>query len=154
MTGWAQARRVQPAPIQYLLARGERCSATVLARGERGSATVLGLGVIGVVLTLWLGAMMLGAVMIASNRARTAADLAAIGGAQTLRVGGDLVAACARAQQVARDNGSDRAECTSTASGSAAERLTVEVLVEVSTGIELWPMVQARAHAGLVPRPP
>lgn len=118
---------------------------------ERGSATVLGLAVIVVVLTVWIAAVVLGAVVLAGGRARTAADLAAVGGAQVLlTAAAEESGACGRVEQVARDNGADLVSCALRPPASAGQGPTIEVLVAVPTGVSAWPSVQARAHAGLV----
>lgn len=117
---------------------------------ERGSATVLGLGVIALVLTMWIAALVLGAVVLGSGRARTAADLAAVGGAQVLLHGAQESAACTRAAEVAQANGADLTSC-SVSVAVAGQGPSIEVIVQVATGLSSWPAVRARAHAGLVP---
>ncbi|MGI8948612.1 MAG: Rv3654c family TadE-like protein [Ornithinimicrobium sp.] len=126
-------------------------SAPRRAARERGSATVLGLAVIAVVLSVWIAAVVLGAVILAGGRARTAADLAAVGGAQVLlNAAAEESGACGRVEQVARDNGADLVSCALRSPKSADQGPTIEVLVEVPTGLSAWPSVQARARAGLV----
>ena len=56
-------------------------------RSERGASSVLVVGVLGVILVLIVSTLALGSVVIASHRARSAADLGALAGATALRDG-------------------------------------------------------------------
>lgn len=108
--------------------------------GERGSATVLGVMAIGVVLLCLMGALALLSAVQASHRARAAADLAALAGAQVL-VSGDARAPCDVAAAVASRNGGALVECD-----IAGDDLTVAVTTRAS-----WPGLdpaRARARAG------
>lgn len=118
---------------------------------EQGSATVLGLAVIGVVLSVWIAALVLGAVLLAGGRARTAADLAAVGGAQMLLSAGEESLVCDRVAQVADDNGADLVSCVVSMASATVPGSSVEVVVQTRTGLSVWPVVRARARAGLVP---
>ena len=96
----------------------------VVAVGERGAGTVLIVGVIGVLLAAALGVSGLIQAQAAAGRARSAADLAALGGATALSsvlAPGDP---CEVAGRVARANGAEVTTCT-----VAGEDVTVEVSV-------------------------
>ncbi len=121
---------------------------------ERGSATVLGVAVIAGILTLWTAALVLGAVLLAGGRARSGADLAAVGGAQVLLHGQQESSACARAAQVAEANGTALVTCSIEMVTTRGQGPSIEVVVEAETGLSAWPVVEARAHAGLVPGDP
>lgn len=107
---------------------------------DRGSMTVLSLAVVGVVLTLTVAGLVLASAVVASHRARLAADLGALAGASALQRGDGATAACARAARVATAN---RARVGSCAVDGATLTLSVDV---VAPG---WgsPAV-ARARAG------
>ncbi|HWC24835.1 MAG TPA: Rv3654c family TadE-like protein [Flexivirga sp.] len=118
------------------------------ASSERGSATVLVVMAIGVVLLCLAGALALLSAVQASHRARAAADLAALAGAQVL-VGGGVGGAgspCDVAAGVAARNGAALIECS-----IAGDDLTVRVATRAG-----WPglgRAQARARAGPEPAP-
>lgn len=98
----------------------------VAAAGERGSGTVLVVGVIAVLLAAALGVSGLIQAQAAAGRARTAADLAALGGATALSsvlAPGDP---CEVAGRVARANGAEVKACT-----VVEEDVVVEVFVGV-----------------------
>ncbi|MGA4923262.1 Rv3654c family TadE-like protein, partial [Bacillus subtilis] len=73
--------------------------------GERGSGTVLAAGLVAVIATLLLAGLLVAAVAVAGQRARTAADLAALAGAGEAVTGADEVRVCEVARQVAARNG-------------------------------------------------
>lgn len=79
--------------------------------GERGSATVLALGVVLGLVTALLSALLLVAVLVAGQRARSAADLAALAGAGVAVEGAAQSGVCDRAAAVAADNGARLTEC-------------------------------------------
>lgn len=112
---------------------------------ERGSATVLGVMAIGVVLLCLTGALALLAAVQASHRARAAADLAALAGAQVLAIA-DPRSPCEVASTIAARNGGWLVECS-----IAGDALTVSVATPAN-----WPglgRAQARARAGPDPAP-
>ncbi|MFC6704213.1 Rv3654c family TadE-like protein [Flexivirga alba] len=112
---------------------------------EQGSATVLGVMAIGVVMLCLTGALALLSAVQASHRARAAADLAALAGAQVL-VGADVRSPCEVAAEVAARNGGSLVECS-----IVGDDLTVSVATKAS-----WPgfgPAQARARAGPDPAP-
>jgi len=110
---------------------------------------VLGLAVIVTMLTMWIAALVLGSVVLGGARARTGADLAAVGGAQVL-LHGQQDAACDRAAQAAEANGTALVSCSIESVTTKGQGPLIEVVVEAATGLSAWPAVQARARAGLV----
>ena len=81
--------------------RAGRAPKVTTAR-DGGSATVAAVGVIAVLLLLTGSALTLSSAVLASHRARSAADLASLAGASALMRGEPPGAACARAAAVAR----------------------------------------------------
>lgn len=114
-------------------------------RRERGSATVLMVMAIGVVVLCLTGASAVLSATQASHRARAAADLSALAGAQAL-IGADARSPCEVAAAVALRNGGSLVECS-----IVGDDLTVSVATETS-----WPglgSAHARARAGPEPAP-
>ena len=112
---------------------------------ERGSATVLGVVAIGVVMLCLTGALALLSAVQASHRARAAADLAALAGAQVL-IAADARSPCDVAANVAARNGGSLVDCS-----IVGDDLTVSVATTAS-----WPgfgPARARARAGPDPQP-
>ena len=110
----------------------------VAAAGERGAGTVLVVGVIAVLLAAALGVSGLIQAQAAAGRARTAADLAALGGATALSsvlAPGDP---CEVAGRVARANGAEVTACTVTGE---------DVTVEVSVGARVLGVARTAASA-------
>lgn len=108
--------------------------------GERGAASVLVLSLVGVVLALTVGALVVASAVVASQRARLAADLGSLAGASAIQDGASPARACARASAVAHANGAATQTCSSAGA-------VVEVRVMVRAG--LWPdPAVARARAG------
>lgn len=89
----------------------------------------------GVVLSVTLAALVLGSAVVASHRARLAADLAALAGAGRAQTG----AACAEAGRVAARNGATLVSCS--VEGS-------DVLLVVSVDAGLSGQATARSRAG------
>lgn len=108
---------------------------------ERGSATVVTLGVIASVLMLTISGLLLASAVLASHRARAAADLAALAAAAVLMQGGTEPAACGSAARVAALNHGRLEQCM--ASGTEV-RLTVDVLA----GMKGVGVASARSRAG------
>ncbi|WP_330476104.1 Rv3654c family TadE-like protein [Terrabacter sp. C0L_2] len=107
---------------------------------ESGAASVMVLSLIGVVLSLTVGALVIASVLIASQRARLAADLGSLAGASAVQDGASPSGACAAARQVAVANGAAAQSCSSDGS-------VVDLSVAVSSA--LWPdPAVARARAG------
>jgi secretion/DNA translocation related TadE-like protein len=87
-------------------------------RGERGAATILVLAALGVVLVLLVAGLALGSAVVATHRARAAADLGALAAAQALQQGVSAAAACAVGSSVTARNGARPAGCAVRADGS------------------------------------
>ena len=83
-----------------------------VARGERGSASVLALGVVLGLVAVLLSGLLLVAVLVAGQRARSAADLAALAGAGAVVDGAGQDGACHEAAAVATANGVRLTECS------------------------------------------
>jgi secretion/DNA translocation related TadE-like protein len=117
---------------------------------ERGSGTVLAVGVVAGLSSLLVLALLVVAVLSAGQRARTAADLAALAGAGRLVQGEGERTACAVAAQVAEDNDGSVRSCGATVVGPDPwPRLRVIVTSEVAG--TPW-LATAEAVAGGVPR--
>ena len=112
---------------------------------ERGSATVLALGLIGALASLGVAALVLGSAVIASQRARAAADLAALAGASQVLRGAPAGQACHAAARVARTNGGHVTSCT-------VDGSSLRVVVGVPADAPGLGSATARARAG-PPRP-
>ena len=108
---------------------------------ERGSATVVMLGVIASVLMLTISGLLLASAVLASHRARAAADLAALGAASALMRGESALAACESAVDVAALNHGRVQQCL--ASGTE-----VRLIVAVPTGVQGVGVATARSRAG------
>jgi len=109
--------------------------------GELGSATVVVLAVIAVVMMLTVSGLLLASAVLASHRARAAADLAALAAAGALIQGGSAGVACQRAVKIAEANHAHLLSCV--AVGSEA-RLTISV----SVGAAGLGVATARSRAG------
>lgn len=93
-----------------------------VAQDERGSAAPFAVGAIGLLLLVGAALGVVGAVFVAHRTAQSAADLAALAGADALQVSGD---ACAAAATIADRNGATLESCE-----IAGEDVTVTVRVE------------------------
>jgi len=102
---------------------------------------VLMLGVIGAVLVLTVSGLLLASAVLASHRARAAADLAALAAAGVLMQGGPTAAACAVGARVALVNHARVQECTSTTT-------EVRLGVAVTSGVQGVGVATARSRAG------
>lgn len=109
-------------------------------RPERGAATVLVLALTALLLLVGLAATGVAAVVVSHRSTQSAADLAALAGAQAAGRGVDP---CGAAASVARDNGAELTGC---------ELLGRDVLVSVRRtarpGFGLTFELDARARAG------
>jgi secretion/DNA translocation related TadE-like protein len=114
-------------------------------RRDEGSATIYVLALAGVVWVAGLAVLLLAHVAIARARAATAADLAALAGAEHVVDG----TACSVARSVARLQEAELASCRVTGPD-------VQVVVQVPLGPPLsrFPPAQARARAGPARRQP
>lgn len=99
------------------------------------------LGVIGAVLVLTISGLLLASAVLASHRARAAADLAALAAAGVLIHGGTTEAACALGARVAVVNHARVQQCTSTAT-------QVRLSVAVTSGVQGVGVATARSRAG------
>ena len=108
---------------------------------ERGSATVVMLGVIAVVLTMTVCGLMLASAVLASHRARAAADLGALAAAGVLIRGEPSAAACQCAFRVASANHAELQSCSTL----GAE---VRLSVDVPAGVKALGVATARSRAG------
>jgi len=111
---------------------------------ERGSATAVMLAVIALVLLLTISGLTLASAVLASHRARTAADLAALAAAGMLIRGDPPGAACERAARVATANHGQVQSCT-----AAGDEVTVRVAV--AAGVQGLGVATARSRAGPAP---
>jgi len=108
---------------------------------ERGSATLVMLGVTAAVLILTVSGLLLASAVLASHRARAAADQASLAATSVLMRGGPAGAACASAAQLAAVNDAGVQECL--ASGTE-----VRLGVAVIAGMKGLGVATARSRAG------
>src|SRR4051812_48648746 len=87
-------------------------STCCLRLDERGAATVLVLSLVGVVLALTVGGLVVASAVVASHRARLAADLGSLAGASALQDSAPAARACAVAGQVIRANSAVLQSCS------------------------------------------
>ncbi len=113
-------------------------------RDERGAGSVLALAMTGVVVLVAFAVLGIGALVATHRLAQSAADLAALAGAQTLQGGGDP---CARAAEVARRNGA-------TLQGCRVEGWNLAVTVVRSSPRLLGQVFQQRARSRAGPAAP
>ena len=114
---------------------------------ERGSATVVMLGVIAMVLVVTVAGLMLASAVLASHRARAAADLSALAAAGLLIAGKPPVAACERAAQVASANHGRVQSCH-------AVGTEVRLSVAVPASLRGLGVATAKSRAGPAPGGP
>ncbi|MEP7191616.1 MAG: Rv3654c family TadE-like protein [Actinomycetota bacterium] len=108
---------------------------------ERGSVTVVMLAVIVTVLTLTVSGLLLSSAVLASHRARAAADLAALSAAGALLNGEPSAAACQSAEMVASVNHGRLQRCV-------AVGMEVRISVAVPAGLKGFRAATARSRAG------
>ena len=125
----------EPAPMTPASDIGRR------PHDERGSATVVMLGVIASVLMLTISGLLLASAVLASHRARAAADLAALAAAGVLMRGGPTLSACESAAHVAALNHGRVQQCV--VSGPE-----VRLRVAVVAGVKGVGVASARSRAG------
>ncbi len=100
---------------------------------DQGSVAIVSVGIIAVVVSIGVAIATAGAVQIASARAQSAADLAALAGAyvsRDARALGTATDPCETARAVAFDNGAHEVECDVDARGA----VTVHVSVSFALG--------------------
>ena len=108
---------------------------------DRGSAAVVMLGVMAALLAFTVSGLLLASAVLASHRARAAADLAALAAAGVLLQGDPAGMACRSAAQVAATNHGRLQRCI--VSGSE-----VRLSVVVSAGVRGVGIATARSRAG------
>jgi secretion/DNA translocation related TadE-like protein len=111
---------------------------------SRGSVTVVMVGVIASLLILTISGLLLASAVLASHRARAAADLAGLAAAGVLMRGGPGVAACDLAAQVAAMNHGRMEDCI-------AAGTEVQLRVGVLAGLKGVGVATARSRAGPSP---
>lgn len=107
---------------------------------DSGSATIYVMGAAAVIAAAAVPVVLVGLGFAVHRDAVRAADLAAIGGAQTSL--SDSAAACSVAAQVAMVNGAELRTCS-----LAASELTIRVVVD--TSLPFTPELSATSRAGL-----
>lgn len=125
---------------------------------DRGSGSVLVVGAVAVLLVVGSAALVLVGVVRATHEARSAADLAALAGAQRLATGSSSMQACAGAARIAAGNGARLSRCVA---DEGSGEVVVEVTVEQTTsaagapadGPRVWGPATGRARAGPGPPP-
>ncbi|MDR2379693.1 MAG: pilus assembly protein TadG-related protein [Bifidobacteriaceae bacterium] len=125
--------------------RGWRLTSKDRADAERGSGTVLAIGLVGALAMSLVAVAAVGQAVLANQRAVSAADLAALAGAQALIDGLDATEACAAADTVATAMNADLIGCVPT--GSTNE-LRVDCAVQVQLGVLGARSARATAVAG------
>jgi secretion/DNA translocation related TadE-like protein len=108
---------------------------------DRGSAAVVLLSVISAVLMLTVSGLLLASAVLASHRARAAADLAALAAADVLMRGGPARTACESAALVAAAN-------LASVQGCIAAGTEVQLSVAVPAAMRGLGVATARARAG------
>lgn len=108
---------------------------------EQGSVTVVMLGVISVLLMLTVSGLVLGSALVASHRARAAADLGALGAASALMQGLSPGFACHRAARIAAANYGTVRLCI-------ASGMEVRLTVAVAAAVQGVGVATARSRAG------
>ena len=109
---------------------------------DRGSGTVAVLGVVGVLLAMTVGALTVVSAVVASHRAQSAADLAALAVGAALVAGEGSGVACGRGVAVAARNGGSVTSC------QTAPDLSVELVVDVPATMPRLGAATAYARAG------
>lgn len=99
------------------------------------------LGVIGAVFVLTISGLVLASAVLASHRARAAADLAALAAASVLMRDGPTSSVCAAAAQVAVVNHARMQRCIASA-------VDVRLSVVVAAGVKGVGVATARSRAG------
>ncbi len=107
---------------------------------ERGSGTVIAVGVAGLIASLLVLGLLLAGAVLAVHRARSAADLAAIGAARTVLLGGDQARACREADSLVRANDAQMDSCS-----VRGDDVTVDASVQLPSALR--PLGHTRATA-------
>ena len=118
-------------------------------RGEIGGVTVVVVAAVGVAFVLIVGGLALSSAVVATHRARSAADLGALAASQALQAGADPRAACTAGASITARNGARPQGCFVAGDGS------VTVRARVTAGFSLPGLVAgtttATARAGPSP---
>lgn len=114
---------------------------------ERGSGTVLAVGLVAVLASLLIAGLVVAAVAVTGQRARTAADLAALAVAGRTLEGVDPARACAAARPVLDHHGAALASCVVGRTPDGLPR--AELRVRMAVPGTPW-TATARAVAGAV----
>lgn len=109
---------------------GGRCGSSGCPAGEQGSGTVMVAGLVAVVAFGLLSILVLASVATSAGRAASAADLAALAGADAAR-GLAVGEPCKLAAEVARRNGAALTDCRRSGTGG--------MIVDVWTSVQLEP---------------
>lgn len=117
---------------------------------DRGSGTVIGIGLVGVLSTLLVAGLLVASVAAAGQRARTAADLAALAVVGQVVSGDTPESGCALGAEIAAAHGTALGACQ-VVDREGLPAAEVEVTRQVPS--TSW-VVRARASAGAVPRVP
>lgn len=111
-----------------------------MSQDERGAATVFGVALIGLLAAFALACCTVGSVIASHRQAESAADLAALAGAQAEQAGRD---GCAAAAGIAAANGARLTDCQ-----RAGFDVLVRVAVPAAAVFGHGVMLPARARAG------
>ena len=114
---------------------------------DRGSGTVLMLGITGVVGALMVAFVLIGSAFVSAHRARAAADMAAVGAARSLQLGGDAARACREADSLARANRARLVRCQADGPDGS-----IEAAVSTARMVAALGHGEARAQARAGPR--
>lgn len=115
---------------------------------ERGSGTVMAIGLVGMVASLLVAGLLVAAVAIGGQRARTAADLAALAVVGGSVSGMSTAAACTRGADVAGRHEAALTSCVVELDSAGLPRAVVEVALDV-TGTP-WTVTARSAAGGVV----
>lgn len=118
-------------------------------RGEGGTVTVVVVAVAGLALTLLLGGLALTSAVVATHRARAAADLGALAAAQALQAGAGPREACAVGASVVGRNGARASRCLVADDGS----VTASATTTAGFGLPGMPVGRTTASARAGPSP-
>lgn len=126
-------------------------------RSDEGSATILVVAGLGVLMMLLLSALGLAAAVLASHRARSAADLGALAGAVSYQEGLGAAAACSRAADMVARNAAQLVSCEVDDEGAVLVTVAapvagpVRLIRSLGRPSEGTPMAKARSRAGPSP---
>jgi secretion/DNA translocation related TadE-like protein len=116
-----------------------------LSLDDRGSVSVVMFGVVSAVLIMTVSGLLLASAVVASHRARAAADLAALAAAGVLMRGEPVNEACQFATQVAAANHGRMTVCI-------ASGMEVRLTVAVPAALRGVGIATARSRAGPDPK--